>query len=284
MACASACSIVFDKSIVMFWVWVRGGLCGAGVVPPGGCRPLGRAGWEGGEEGLLLTADVPGSPTSCSLNPQVVWGSQTAPTHATWLFVLQDTTTIPSVRTTRRSSKRQRVAQASSEDSALTSSILVPHNGDKAAVDATTRQHDMEAAEKAVVTALVRSTCPQEGGLPVVSAGRPRRLSARRTKYELREEEDTRIASAEEQRSRQACATRTAVSGVNHAQVVAAAESLVLLKHTVPSKRGSKRGSKPRSKVPQTSSMWSNLDLLATAACDMSGTQRATRRGLRSRS
>ncbi|KAI8105622.1 hypothetical protein M9434_000205 [Picochlorum sp. BPE23] len=193
----------------------------------------------------------------------------------------EDTTTIPSVRTTRRSSKRQRVAQASSEDSALTSSILVPHNGDKAAADATTRQQDVEAAEKAVVTALFRSTCPQE---PMVSAGRPRRLSARRTKYELREEEDTRIASAEEQRSRQACATRTAGSGVNHAQVVAAAESLMLLKHTVPSKRGSKRGSKPRSKVPQTSSMWSNLDLLATAACDMSGTQRATRRGLRSRS
>ncbi|KAI8105620.1 hypothetical protein M9434_000203 [Picochlorum sp. BPE23] len=193
----------------------------------------------------------------------------------------EDTTTMPSVRTTRRSSKRQRVAQASSEDSALTSSILVPHNGDKAAADATTRQQDVEAAEKAVVTALVRSTCPQE---PMVRAGRPRRLSARRTKYELREEEDTRIASAEEQRSRQACATRTAGSGVNHAQVVAAAESLVLLKHTVPSKRGSKRGSKPRSKVPQTSSMWSNLDLLATAACDMSGTQRATRRGLRSRS
>eukprot|EP00889_Picochlorum_renovo_P001314 jgi/Picre1/28344/NNA_003750.t1 len=94
----------------------------------------------------------------------------------------EDTTTIPSVRTTRRSSKRQRVAQASSEDSALTSSILVPHNGDKAAVDATTRQQDVEAAEKAVVTALFRSTCPQE---PMVSAGRPRRLSARRTKYEL---------------------------------------------------------------------------------------------------
>eukprot|EP00889_Picochlorum_renovo_P001304 jgi/Picre1/28334/NNA_003740.t1 len=192
----------------------------------------------------------------------------------------EDTTTIPSVRTTRRSSKRQRVAQASSEDSALTSSILVPHNGDKAAVDATTRQQTGGSREGS-------GDSPIPVHLPPGTNG-----ERRPPKEAVCQEDQVRVegggghqdrvgrgaalpSSMRHSHRRQRC---------DHAQVVAAAESLVLLKHTVPSKRGSKRGSKPRSKVPQTSSMWSNLDLLATAACDMSGTQRATRRGLRSRS
>lgn len=268
--------LYFDVLVVGLWWFVRE-WCGA----PPRVETVGQGTPGGGRRVVVNRGYDPGVPDEFRFEQGVVFGSPTAPTHAAWLFVLQDTTTGPSVRTTRRSSKRQRVAQAGSEDSALTSSILVPHNGDKA-VDAR-RQRDMEAAEKAVVTALVRSPSPQEGALPVVSAGRPRRLSAKRTKYELREEEDTRIASAEEQRSRQSCAARTAGSGLTHAQVAAAAESLVLLKHTVPSQRGSKARSKAASKVAETSAMWFNLDLLATAACDMSVTQRATRRSLRSR-
>ena len=188
--------------------------------------------------------------------------------------------------TTSRSSKRQRVARAS-EDSSLAPSILTPHNGDKA-VDALT-QHGLEEAEKAVVAALMH--CSQEDALPVATTGRPRRLSARRTKYELREQEDTRIASAEEQRSSHACAARTTGSGVQDAQVVAAAESLVWLRYTIPSKQGSnkagpKKAASKKASIPSESdSIWSNLDILATAACDMSEpTQRTTRRRLRSNS